>query len=135
MPNCGVPGCTNQSSTYSEKSFHRLSSITKKKKKKERFRDLLMEKIDPRTWLFWKGCQGKAWIFLKNYFRHFNTNLEEMGGSNFNFTTTPSTPVGFPFITQKWWKLQPWDFAAFNKTLLETFVPNLVFLTRVSLQI
>ena len=33
MPNYGVPGCTNQSNTHSEKSFHRLPIISKKKKK------------------------------------------------------------------------------------------------------
>ena len=35
MPNYGVPGCTNQSNTHSEKSFHRLPIIKKKKKKKK----------------------------------------------------------------------------------------------------
>ena len=44
-------------------------------------------------------------------------------------------PFGFPLITQKRCKLQPWHFAAFSKILLETFVPNLVFLTLPSLQI
>ena len=36
MPNYGVPGCTNQSNTHSEKSFHRLPIISKKKKRKKR---------------------------------------------------------------------------------------------------
>ena len=30
MPNCGAPGCTNCSTNYAEKSFHRLPSISKK---------------------------------------------------------------------------------------------------------
>ena len=36
MPNYGVPGCTNQSNTHSEKSFQRLPIISKKKKKKKK---------------------------------------------------------------------------------------------------
>ena len=35
MPNYGVPGCTNQSNTHSEKSFQRLPIISKKKKEKK----------------------------------------------------------------------------------------------------
>ena len=35
MPNYGVPGCANQSNTHSEKRFHRLPIISKKKKKKK----------------------------------------------------------------------------------------------------
>ena len=35
ITNCGAPGCTNQSTTHPEKSFHRLPSLSKKKKKKE----------------------------------------------------------------------------------------------------
>ena len=42
---------------------------------------------------------------------------------------------GFPLITHKQWKLLPWHFAALFNPLLETFVPNLIFLTRPSLQI
>ena len=44
-------------------------------------------------------------------------------------------PVGFPLITQKRLILQPWHFATFSNILIETFVPNLVFLTCPSLQI
>ena len=44
-------------------------------------------------------------------------------------------PLGFPLITKKLEKLQPWYLAAFNKILLEIFVPNLVSLTHLSLQI
>ena len=42
--------------------------------------------------------------------------------------------VGSNF-TQKREKLQPWPSAAFSNILLETFVSNLVFLTRLSVQI
>ena len=35
MLNCGAPGCTNWSTTHPEKCFHRLPSISKKKKKKK----------------------------------------------------------------------------------------------------
>ena len=41
MPNCGAPGCTNQSTTHPEKSFHRLPSISKKS-----MRDSWMAKIN-----------------------------------------------------------------------------------------
>ena len=41
----------------------------------------------------------------------------------------------FPLITQKPLMLQPWHFAAFSYMLLETFLPNLVFLTCPSPQI
>ena len=32
MPNCGAPGCTNWLTTHPEKCFHRLTSISKKKR-------------------------------------------------------------------------------------------------------
>ena len=51
-----------------------------------------------------------------------------VGGLAGSFTT----PVSFPLITKK---LYPWKFAAFSNILLETFLPNLVSLTRPSLQI
>ena len=41
MPNCGAPGCKNRSTTHPEESFHRHSSISKK-----RMRDSCMAKID-----------------------------------------------------------------------------------------
>ena len=44
-------------------------------------------------------------------------------------------PAGFALITQKQQKLLPWQFAAFCEILLETIVPNLVSLTRYSIQI
>ena len=56
----------------------------------------------------------------------FNPNL---GGG-----LIPPPSAGFPLITQKQQKLQPWHFAAFSKILLETLVPNLVFFTSPSLQ-
>ena len=47
ITNCGAPGCTNQSTTHPEKSFHRLPSLSKKKKRK-RMRDSWMAKISQK---------------------------------------------------------------------------------------
>ena len=33
-------------------------------------------------------------------------------------------PTKFSLITQKWYKMQPWHFAAFSNILSETFVPK-----------
>ena len=52
------------------------------------------------------------------------------------FTIPPLPPlVGVPLITQKREKLQPWYFVTFNNFSLDTFVPNLVSLTQLSLYI
>ena len=45
----------------------------------------------------------------------FNPNLGERRG-------VILSPVRFPLMTQKWWKLQPWQSVAFSNILLETFM-------------
>ena len=66
-------------------------------------------------------------------FKIFNvtTWLTLIWGKRGNFTP----PVGFPLLTQKLLKLLPWHLAAFSSILSEKLVPNLVSLTRPSLQI
>ena len=66
--------------------------------------------------------------YVKN--RKMSINLNLGGGMG---VILP--PVGFPLITQKPQKLLTWHFSSLNNILLETFVPNLVFLTFPSLKV
>ena len=71
--------------------------------------------------------EGKHYII--SFFSPVSGRLE------FSSLEVKYLPCWFSLITQKRCKLQPWHFPAFRNILLETFVRNLLFLTRPILQI
>ena len=78
-------------------------------------------------------CNSRIVVIISLLFILLNMDSTFVRLSKYTRKILP--PVSFPLITQKWYKLQPWHFAAFSNISLDTFVPNLVSLTHPSLQI